>query len=66
VLFSAGVVKSVDGGKHWTVASAGMMTTKIEGLHIVDYDGESNHLLCAVPGEQQRSIERHTCARAAL
>ena len=55
---SSGVVKSVDGGKHWVVASAGMMTTKIEGLHIVDYDGESKHLLAAVRGGIYESLDQ--------
>ena len=55
---SSGVVKSVDGGKHWTVASAGIFTTKIEGLHIVDYDGESKHILCAVPGGIYESFDQ--------
>ena len=33
---SSGVLKSVDGGRHWTVASNGMFGTRVEGLHIID------------------------------
>ena len=55
---SSGVIKSADGGKHWTVASAGMMGTRIEALHIVDYEGESRHLLCAVVGGIYESFDQ--------
>ena len=55
---SSGVLKSIDGGRHWTIASAGMFVTKVEALHIVDYDGASQHLLCAVPGGVYESFDQ--------
>ena len=45
---SSGVLKSVDGGAHWSVASAGMFNTKVQALGIVDAAGD--HVYCAVPG----------------
>jgi photosystem II stability/assembly factor-like uncharacterized protein len=49
---SSGVLKSIDGGKHWVVASMGLFDTRIKSLGIVDSgvgDG-SDHVLVGVPG----------------
>ena len=49
---SSGVLKSIDGGKHWVVASTGLFDTRIRSLGIGDGgvgDG-SNHVLVGVPG----------------
>eukprot|EP00937_MAST-01D_sp_MAST-1D-sp2_P005083 g5083.t1 len=45
---SSGVLKSADGGAHWTVASNGMFNTRVQALGIVDKEGD--HVYCAVPG----------------
>ena len=45
---SSGVLKSVDGGRHWVVKGRGMFNTRIEGLHLVD--GTGRHLYCGVIG----------------
>ena len=46
---SSGVLKSVDGGDHWTLASNGIFDTRIVSLGIVDHD-KGNHVYCGVPG----------------
>lgn len=45
---SSGVLKTVNGGMHWTLASNGIWDTAIDALHIADDKGD--HLYCAVPG----------------
>ena len=45
---SSGVLKSVDGGKHWALASNGMWNTRIESLHVVDEKGD--HVLAGTAG----------------
>lgn len=52
---SSGVLKSVDGGRHWTIASKGLFNTRLEGLHIVDDVGR--HVLAGVVGAVYESID---------
>lgn len=49
---SSGVLKSIDGGKHWVVASTGLFDTRIKSLGIVDSGAGNNidHVLVGVPG----------------
>ena len=52
---SSGVVRSVDGGRHWTVASDGMFNTRVEAVHVVDDVGK--HVLVAVQGAIYESLD---------
>ena len=52
---SSGVLKSVDGGRHWVVASRGMFGTRVEAVHVVDEEGM--HVLAAVVGGIYESLD---------
>ena len=45
---SSGVLKSIDGGRHWIKASNGLFNTRVEGLHVCDWEGQ--HVFVAVIG----------------
>ena len=52
---SSGVVRSLDGGRHWTVASRGLFNTRVEGVHVVGDSGA--HVLVAVVGAMYESLD---------
>ena len=52
---SSGIIRSLDGGRHWTVASKGIFDTRIEGVHVVDDKGA--HVLVAVPNALYESLD---------
>lgn len=48
---SSGLLKSVNGGLNWTVASNGIFDTRIMSLGIVDLDGKGDHVYAGTPGK---------------
>eukprot|EP00937_MAST-01D_sp_MAST-1D-sp2_P005631 g5631.t1 len=44
---SSGVLKSVDGSRHWTKVNTGLSDTRLHGLHILDDAGE--HVVAGTP-----------------
>jgi len=52
---SSGIVRSLDGGRSWTVASNGIFNTRVEGVHVVDDKGA--HVLAAVVGALYESLD---------
>lgn len=44
---SSGVLKSVDGGEHWTYSSKGMYETKVMSLGLADATGDHVYVGCA-------------------
>ena len=42
---ASGVLKSTDMGAHWTKMNVGLFDTRLLGLHIVDDDGDGDHVL---------------------
>ena len=52
---ASGVLRSLDGGRHWTQASSGLWSTKVEGVHVVDDAGA--HVLVAVVGALYESLD---------
>ena len=59
---SSGVLKSLDGGMHWTKVSAGLTDTRLLGLFIVD--DAADHVLAGTPSglESLRAV-LHFCAQ---
>jgi hypothetical protein len=47
---SSGLLKSVDGGKHWVMKSNGLFDTRIVSMGIVDMD-KGDHVYLSVPGK---------------
>ncbi len=52
---SSGILRSLDGGRHWTVASRGIFNSRVEGVHVVDALGA--HVLAAVVGALYESLD---------
>jgi hypothetical protein len=52
---SSGILKSVDYGRHWTLASNGMYITRIHGVYVVDRKGD--HVLATTTGGIYESFD---------
>lgn len=60
---SSGVLKSVDGGRHWAKVNRGLFNTVVCGLFVLDDAGE--HVLVGTPsGARMMRQSRGFCLRS--